>query len=441
VAALALAAVASAPAAKGPLAVWLPSSTLAARSTAPLAGIGGDGTAVVVWAPGDGWTAGQAGATRARRAARWGAAPVAAAEGVYRRSDDLGVGAAGDAVFLGTILRQPCQSYRDNCYRTVQAMSRTPSGSWSTPLDISNSAYDAFLHGGGGDEASVAVDGTGGAVAAWISWDGGANSLVAASRRNRAGAWSAPFTLWGGQLSGLEAAANVAGSALVAFTTYDGTQSVVRAVRRPGAAAAWLAPDVLGGGTVSSLTQADVAANGDAVVGWCNYRGTSLPRGYQAAVFSGGRWTTADLPLLGDCADSKPTLALQPGGRVLAIWKTSREVIVAAFSSADLRTWSKPAVISAWKYAATGDRPVVAVGPAGHVLATWQLGALYARMWDPKTKRWSATTVLDDHKWTVLPAVAVDSKGQAVVAWLRSPEYLGTEGQLRARTLVLRAKR
>ena len=99
-------------------------------------------------------------------------------------------------------------------------------------------------------------------------------------------------------------------------------------------------------------------------------------------------------------------------------------------------------MISVWKYSRSGHTPVVAAGPAGHVLATWQSGfSLYARMWEPKTKRWSASTVVDDHKWTVLPAVAVDSKGQAVVAWLRSPEYLGTEGQLRARTLVLRAKR
>lgn len=440
-AALTLAAVASAAAAKAPVAAWLPPSTLAPRSSAPYAGIGGTGTAVVVWAAG-GRSAGYAGTARTPRAQRWGAAAsVAAPEGVYRTSDDLSVGAGGDAVFLATVLRQPCDSYRENCHRTVQAMSRTPSGAWSGPLDISNGAYDAFLHGGGGDESGVAVDGSGGAVAAWISWDGGGNSLVAATRPSRVGSWSAPFTFWGDQVTFLETASNAAGSALVAFTTYDGRQSVVRAVRRPGATAAWLAPDVLGEGTVSTLTQAEVAPGGDALVGWCNYRGFDVPRGFQAAVFSGGRWTTADLPIVGDCGDSQPTLALQPGGRVLAIWKSPNDTIVAASGSADLRTWSKPIVISVRRGSTGGENPVVTAGPAGHVLATWQRGySLYARIWDPKTKRWSATMLLDDHKWTVLPAAAVDSKGQAVVAWLRTPDYQGTEGELRARMIVLQAK-
>ncbi len=373
---MAFALVGSAYAAAPSPSVWTRSAAIAPDVQNPQAGIDASGNAVVVSAPGADLKT-IVGGTRALRAQGWLATTIAPPEGRSRGAGELAVGPSGDVVLLATVLRQECNSYRDNCHRAVQAFSRSPSGEWSPPLDISNPAVDAFRHGGGGDFPSAAVDATGGAVAAWISWDGNANSLLVATRARRGEGWSSPVWMWGQGISGLQTAANAAGSAILAFTTYDGVESTIRVARRPSTTAGWLASEQLGSGTVSAVTQANVGSDGRALVAWCSYQGFDLPRLFGAALFDGRSWSTKELPAFGDCASSSPQLALQPGGRVMAVWKNDDRKLVAA-SSSDLGTWSTPLVISVWRLCRSRSRHLAAgvlaagtnVGPAEEALGT-----------------------------------------------------------------------
>jgi len=70
------------------------------------------------------------------------------------------------------------------------------------------------------------------------------------------------------------------------------------------------------------------------------------------------------------------------------------------------------------------EKPVVAVGEDGHVLAAWQASdgdgsySIYARYFDPNSHLWSAAKKLSGDLDSRYPRVTMDAAGEGVVAWV-----------------------
>jgi len=78
-------------------------------------------------------------------------------------------------------------SRSDGSNERVQATTRGPNGSWSSPVNLSVAGADAL-----NPQVVVAPDGA--ATAVWRSWDGGSDRIQTSSRPAK-GVWSTPATL------------------------------------------------------------------------------------------------------------------------------------------------------------------------------------------------------------------------------------------------------
>lgn len=210
--------------------------------------------------------------------------------------------------------------------------------------------------------ARVVVDSSGNATAAWVDLDGTTGPRIVASHLPLAGSWSSPPT----QISS----------------------------------------------TTASKPSLGVQSNGDVTAIWLE--GSTV----NTSVYSGGTWSSA-VAISGSGA-STPVLAVDAAGNAIAAWVRGTFIESATRVSG---TWSLVAQVSA----AASDNPSVSISSFGTALLGWHTVSsgsdlIVTNTVTVATNTWGTNknvfglSSLVKHNY---PKVALDSKGNAAVAWFR----------------------
>ena len=255
----------------------------------------------------------------------------------------------------------------------VQAAEHPVSGAWSAPQDLSAPGRDAEF-------PQVAFDRFGNALAVWHRFNG-ANLIVQAAARPAGGVWSAPqdLSVPGQDAENAQVAFDPAGNAVAVWERFDGTSWMIQAAARP-AGGAWGAPqDLSAAGSTfgEDALEPEVAmdAAGDALAIWTRYDGANgIIQAAERPAGGGGAWSGAqDLSAPGRTA-VEPQIAIDPAGNAVAVWRRYADVarqqaIVQAARRPAGGAWEAPQDLSPVEQEAFG--PQVAVDAAGNVVATW----------------------------------------------------------------------
>jgi hypothetical protein len=172
----------------------------------------------------------------------------------------------------GTVLAVWTRS--DGTNLRIQASTRTPSGPWSTPVNISDS-------GSGASSPQVAVDPSGNALAVWTRFDG-TNGRIQTSFRPAGGNFAGPVTISdpGGDSTEPAVSMDNSGKAVIAWSRFDGANNRLQATTRTAGAGGTI-------GIIQTLSDpgqsvfdihaaAGPAADSNGVVIWSRSDGTNL---------------------------------------------------------------------------------------------------------------------------------------------------------------------
>jgi hypothetical protein len=243
--------------------------------------------------------------------------------------------------------------------------------------------------------------------------------------------WSAPVNLStpGSQLPS-EPSVAVApnGRAIIAWWRRDATlapaRDVVQISRRARFAAPFLGPVTLSAQADNFAAQPDAAAvsGGPALVGWTQATNAVAlkvlpPTG--AAVPLTTLTEGAQVDLVG------VDVGLAPAGGAVAVWTRDPLPAGPAGGDATVRVSTRSPLTGAWSAPADlsapgGGHPAVAVAPDGSSVVAWErAGAIEAAVRTATGPFGAPITLSTPDAGARLPAVAVDSGGDAVVAWLQ----------------------
>jgi RTX calcium-binding nonapeptide repeat (4 copies) len=217
-------------------------------------------------------------------------------------------------------------------------------------------------------------------------------------------------------------ASDGSGNVVVAWRELDDDGSAIRAAFRP-AGGAWTSPQRIS--EPAAATESPKLAMdrlGNAVAVWQRSNGHDSV--VQAAVRpAGGDWGAAqDLSRPGEAAFSAD-VAIR-AGRATAVWMAlgDRHTAIQTSSRAIDGAWASPQTISG--PIGNASAPVVAVDEAGGAAAAWRWsdGAFLVVQAAARSSDgvWSAPEVLSGPgRSTSQPLLAMDARGNAVLAWLR----------------------
>jgi hypothetical protein len=347
-------------------------------------------------------------AAPALAAPAWLAPVNLSAAGQNGSAPQVAVDTGGDAVAVWT-------RYNGANY-IIQAASRPAGGSWQAPVDLSLAGQNAF-------NPQLAVDPGGDAVAVWELYDG-ANDIVQAASRTAGGGWQAPVDLSvAGHSAELpQVAVDPSGDAVAVWYRSDGANDIVQAASR-AAGGGWQAPvDLSAAGQGASGAQVAFDQGGDAVVVWQRYNGANFIVQAASRAAGGGWQTPVDLSLAGQSALG-PQVAVDPGGDAVVVWQRSNgaKYIVQAASRAAGGAWQEPVDLSVAGQNALV--PQVAVDPGGDAVVVWLRynGAKYiVQAASRAAGGWQTPVDLSlAGQSAELPQVAVDPAGDAVAVWER----------------------
>jgi hypothetical protein len=274
-----------------------------------------------------------------------------------------------------------------------------------------------------GDNATdpqLTVDAGGNVVFVWNNFG---NGQVHGRRRSAAG----PFGPWeiidnGGQTP--QIAGDPAGNSVMVWRAFDGANWRVEGRRRSSAGV--LSPVRIFSPAGRDATDPRVAvdADGDAVVVWRGWDGTNY------RIQARRRSKTGVLGLIHLLSDpgqygESPRVAVDADGDAVIVWYrfdgTNYRVQARALSAADVLGPVK--TVSAAGQNAID--PHVAIDTAGNALIAWQrvmiaFWRIQARTLSAAGTLGPAQTLSQDGGSASAPQVAVDADGDAVIAWLRS---------------------
>ena len=249
----------------------------------------------------------------------------------------------------------------------VRAARYSAGGTWSAPVTVSIPSENVT------DGVAFGVDGTGNAVAAWVSIAGGVPTLRASQYTELTDTWSAPTAIGSvGRSPGVvRLALDRAGTVgFVAFRSFDGTHDLLRAARLDPVTGVWSAPALVStpGQDVFDLDIA-VDEQGRAVAVWNRFDGTF--RTIQSARYVGG-WSTPDSRMTG--ADTRDvSVDTDAAGNAVAAWTRSDgsrySVQASAFSVAS-GAWTVAVDVS--DPAGDAAVPQVRLHADGTAVAVWQ---------------------------------------------------------------------
>lgn len=218
-------------------------------------------------------------------------------------------------------------------------------GIWTpivTPLETSSSILD---------DPSIAMNGNGKAVAAWVnlSLDEIHASLFSG------GVWT-PFQVIGTGNNGTKVAYSPSGIAVAAWTHFDIGISNLWANIFNGTS--WIGPTLLDN-TVDSFPDDGIDAAGNAFVIWRGDSGTTI----KVSRFNGTSWLTPPVILSTTASPRDPHIAVDLDGTAIAVFINSPDVIM--MSQFNGSSWSTPTPI------ASGTEVNITMDDRGDALITW----------------------------------------------------------------------
>ena len=294
---------------------------------------------------------------------------------------------------------------------------------WSAPVGLSRPGAQVNL------SPQVAVDAAGGAMAAWTEIDPDRTEHILVSRRPPGGDWlppeevaqTLPSTLSDEFTSELDLAVGPAGHALLTWR-----RSHVQKPSRPFVAAwhpsrGWTEPMDLKIPGIRNMQAARVAINehGQGVVAWMSQEQVYMHLLDPASGLSPLR----SVPLTANgWSDPQPRVAINSAGQAAVVWDSLLPTVT---RHDPLTGWSEPEALMRKGRVDFRRSPELALGPSGDLFVTWshlpsnqeklQIHVAHFRPgqgWDP------VRVLSNPDNQAVEPDVAVDAKGQAVVAWV-----------------------
>ncbi len=270
----------------------------------------------------------------------------------------------------------------------------------------------------------------------------------AAEPGSAASGWLEPQTLSapGEHSQNAEVALDAGGNAVAAWTRVSGHDRLVQVTARP-AGGTWQPPVTLDAGGVLPYVHVGVDPRGNAVVLWEAF----AARRYvvmSATQPAGGAWSRAVRVSRGSVRMSLPWLAVDPRGNAFAVWEEWRRglAIVRAAVRPHGGSWRRPTVLARIPGASSEDfaGAVIAAGGNGDVIATWTRASKRRAGRRPlstsvqaavrtKGARWQRPTALSNAGTTATASrAALDPRGNAMAIWLEATRADSPTSTLRA---------
>jgi PKD domain len=271
------------------------------------------------------------------------------------------------------------------------------------------------------NNAALAVDPQGGALAVW--WNGEGPRLEGAFRSAETLSWSPTVSpvLPGLGVSNPMVAVDGQGNATVVWER--GLEEKIEAVVRSAADGSWQTPVTISPeGASASEPQVAVDGRRDAFAVWSEREGATGDTIWAAQRSSAtGQWEPAvrlsevGEPPYKDRFSRHPMIAIDAEGEAVAVWDDAGpepQLVEAAVKLPSAAKWSAPAVIGS-----RGRMPQIAIDSSGGAVAVWVgEGGLYSAALPAASDIWQATTPIVTTE-AEHPHIGLDSKGDAVASW------------------------
>ena len=252
----------------------------------------------------------------------------------------------------------------DGASHQVQASTRVAYGPWSLPVMLSTVGGEAW-----DPRVAVGLDGT--ATAVWSRSDG-SNERVQATTRAPNGSWSSPVTLSEAGADSLNPQVIVGPDGAATAVWRDGGSDRIQTSSRP-AKGVWSTSVTLSGVSGNAYDpQLAVDPDGIVTAVWSWWNGDHGQ--VQTASRLPGKTWSRPKTLSSCCEDAKaPRVAAGPDGSATALWRATPDGLnlhmVAATRTPD-GSWSAPIVVSEESLRAYGAQ--VVAGSDGTVAAVWE---------------------------------------------------------------------
>ncbi len=335
----------------------------------------------------------------------------AVGEAAVSGEPEIAIDNQGNAIAVWTVYK--------NGYYIVQASTKSLTGTWTTPVDISAAGSTASL-------PQIAIDSLGNAIAVWSS-SNGTDNINQASTKTFNGTWTKPVNLSAVEKytynhSYPRIAIDSRGNAIAVWNMFN---NIIQASTKT-LTGTWTTPvDISASGQIPSPPQIAIDRLGNAIAVWQIYNGADniIQASTKTLI---GTWTTpVNLSTAGQSADP-PQIAIDSLGNAIAVWtrygRTGDKSIVQASTKTLTGNWTTPVNLSA----AGGDdsNPQVAMDSLGNAIAVWLRynGTNNIIQASTKTLTSTWTTPVDlsaAGQFTLLPKVAMDSLGNAIAVWNR----------------------
>ena len=395
---------------------WQTPVTLASEAEearfGPYVAMGGAGEGAAVWSGADNEALRSVGG-------RWGAAGSLSGEAGDVSGPCLAMSSTGEAIAVWSAVGETSHGI------AIETAARAPGGQWGTPVQLLETGEPIILSV---RDCKLALDAAGDAVAVWAEETEFEFEEVWAAYRPAGGAWQAPVELH--QPGNIDTAPSVAiDSKGDAQAVWVGTSYAVEGQYKP-AGEDWRKPEsptevekLSESGHTALDPSVAFDAAGEALVVWDVYdEGDDVVQAAQRA--QGGAWQAAqDLSSATENAWA-PSMAMSSPGEALAVWEhetAAGHYAVEGASRSAAGHWEAPMSLSP-----AGDNarfPSLAVNASGAAVAAWEQkngesfsvqGALRPAggAWQPPA---GISTAVKHGE--LFPQVAIDTAGDALVAW------------------------
>lgn len=332
-------------------------------ATEPHVAFDSSGNAIAIWKRSNGANLIIQAAARPASSGTWGTPVNLSEAGQNAANPHVAFDSQGNAIAVWN---------RENGSNQIVQGSVRPasSGTWQTPVSISETGWNSF-------EPQLAVDPAGDAVAVWRRTNGISGEFIqAAVRPVSSGTWQAPVRLseTGQNAEGPQVAFDHEGNTLALWQRYNGSAYIVQSSVRPVSSGTWQTPvNVSEGGQNAINPQLAFDSQGDAIAVWRRNNGSNYIA--QAAVrpVSSGTWQTpVSLSEVGQSA-AEPLVAMDSAGDAVAAWSRSNganNIVQASARPVSSGTWQAPVNLSEAGQAAI--QPQLAIDPDGDAIAAWR---------------------------------------------------------------------
>lgn len=275
---------------------------------------------------------------------------------------------------------------------------RPAGGRWQSPTALSSDGLYPL----------VALDAAGDAIASWESRSG-----IPLAMRTADGVWSTPQILYSGKHRAPQVAGDARGDAII---LWDG--GGIHAAVRP-AGGVFGPAQLITGSSDAQDPRVAMNARGDAIVAWLATHGQG---GSMRAAFrpSGGRWSAPRTLSDPRARTSRPQVAIDGCGGTTIVWAafSPRAGFIETAGRTDGGRWSSQHAIATVPAAPSLD---VGMDTRGDATVVWSQPSLRGRskIWTRTRSsrgRWSAAQPIP-HAEGLSPSIAVDPRGNALLAW------------------------